>query len=60
MYYIVDSSSTSLNNLCVQPTEGNGELQSFLLMSSADLQTELKRHKELSESSSCPVFPPFT
>ncbi|KAI4871892.1 hypothetical protein NFI96_014747 [Prochilodus magdalenae] len=29
------------------PIEGNSELQSFLLMSPADLQTELERHKEL-------------
>ncbi|KAL7891264.1 hypothetical protein AOLI_G00007400 [Acnodon oligacanthus] len=29
------------------PVEGNSELQSFLLISPADLQTELKRHKEL-------------
>ncbi|XP_036426116.1 uncharacterized protein si:dkey-148h10.5 isoform X2 [Colossoma macropomum] len=29
------------------PVEGNSELRSFLLISPADLQTELKRHKEL-------------
>ncbi|XP_066522030.1 centromere protein R isoform X2 [Hoplias malabaricus] len=29
------------------PIEGSSELRSFLLMSPADLQSELKRHKEL-------------
>ncbi|KAM9483606.1 centromere protein R isoform 2-T2 [Clarias gariepinus] len=30
------------------PVEGNSELRSLMLMGSADLHTELKRHKELS------------
>lgn len=40
--------------LCIlKPVEGDSELRSFLLMGPADLHNELKRHKELCESSSC-------
>lgn len=44
-----------MSGLCfciLKPVEGNSELRSFLLMGPADLHNELKRHKELCESSS--------